>query len=309
VNIVGNQVRHRNTEPIDGEGTMSDEKQTTDVAGLDEIIPAREATPFQKAASGEKVERPARPESPRKLPFSVSGLIACMIAAAAIWIAYAQSHRMDELENQMAIMHAQMARTHEAMALLNNRQTEIEQHLDDLVRLKGIPEEATNAHKDTDSETTSPEPASSESSPNTEASPSQTESEKTAAASAKMANEAKSSATAEPAATSQPSTESTPAVTSTPSKDDSITTQPAPRKTARGPWKVNLVSGTSEAAIQKETKRLQSLGVPVTYTSLQIKDKTWYRIYIPGFASKKDAQQEAAALKKKLNMEDIWVGK
>ncbi len=288
---------------------MSDKKQTTDVAGLDEIIPAREATPFQKTASGEKFERPSKPATPRKLPFSVSGLIACIIAAAALWIAFAQNHRMDEVENQIAIMHAQMARTHEAMALLNNRQTDIEQHLDDLARLKGTPEKTTDDHEEASSESTSSavEPPANEPSANAESTPSQVKTTDGQPEAAK--EETPPAAAVKPAATPQPAMEAEPAANHTPALDSDKTTHPALAQTGNAPWKVNLVSGTSEKAIRKETERLQALGVPAAYAPLQIKGKTWYRIYIPGFASKEAAQKKATELRKQLHMDDIWIGK
>ncbi len=285
---------------------MSDEKQIPDAAGLDEIIPAREASPFQKAASGEKIERPAKPDTPRKLPFSVGGLIACIIAAAALWIAFAQSSRMDQLENQLALIHAQMARTHEAMASLNNRQTDIEQHFKDLVQSKTPPEmtDETSAPVDTaaPAETATAdqqEPAAAQTAPDAS----------TTAAEKPPVDEASKTPAAEKPAPSPAATETktAPAAATTAPKDTNKAEPPA--RSNNGPWKVNLVSGTSEAAIRRESERLQKLGVAVSYTSLQINGKTWYRIYIPGFASKQDAQKEAEALKKKLHMDDIWVGK
>ncbi|RMH61321.1 MAG: SPOR domain-containing protein [Zetaproteobacteria bacterium] len=72
---------------------------------------------------------------------------------------------------------------------------------------------------------------------------------------------------------------------------------------------MNLLSSTSEQKIKRELIRMRTYGLPATYTTVNIKGTTWYRLYIPGFVSRAAALKEAQRLRRKLHMQDIWVGK
>ncbi len=244
----------------------------------EEIVPAREK-PVQ--ADGDiSADKSRSPWS--RLPISVSGLLAMIIAAIALWVSAGQDARIDELENRLALLDAQLARNVEFTASLNKRQVDLEQHFGDLVK-------ATPPVVETPAEAPQPEMQEKPGRPPhvqqglpAPSAPTQADRQPQAPAAAEE-RQATSPAAPEPKA--------------------------GPTEGTEGPWKVNLVSVTSEAAARKEVKRLRELGIKANYTMLNIKGKPWYRIQVAGYASKEEALKAARELGDRLGMKDIWVGR
>ncbi|RMG92462.1 MAG: hypothetical protein D6703_01875 [Zetaproteobacteria bacterium] len=245
-------------------------------SATEEIIPARE-----KPTDEDKSVTAGKPSSPwARLPFSVGGLLALIVAAVALWISMGQDARIDELENRLALLDAQLARNVEFTASLNKRQVDLEQHFADLVKASTSEAEAANV------------PPEAEQQPENQAQTGDT-----------PAPTPKSQEKAQETTTEAGQRETLPPTPETPKP------KAEPTASIRGPWKVNLVSVTSEAAARKETQRLQGLGIQASYTTLNIKGKPWYRVQVAGFASKEEAMKAAKELGKKLHMKDVWVGR
>jgi len=64
-----------------------------------------------------------------------------------------------------------------------------------------------------------------------------------------------------------------------------------------GGWIVELNSDTSEATARATEKRLLERGVPVERTTVQLRDRTFYRLRVSGFDTREDARAFAARLK------------
>jgi hypothetical protein len=61
-----------------------------------------------------------------------------------------------------------------------------------------------------------------------------------------------------------------------------------------GGWLVQLGAHTDEKAVQRIEKRLREAGIPVERTTVQLKDRTYYRLRVSGFDTQQDARHFAA---------------
>jgi len=80
-------------------------------------------------------------------------------------------------------------------------------------------------------------------------------------------------------------------------------------RSRQGKWVVNLTSFGNASAANKEIKRLKRLGIHAERAKAIIRGKTWYRIRVPGFASRETAEQQRKVLGSKLGIRDTWIGK
>jgi len=87
------------------------------------------------------------------------------------------------------------------------------------------------------------------------------------------------------------------------------TSQKSPAQTKAGGWVINLSSHTKESLATKELNRLKRLGLDAEMHSAMIKNRTWYRIQITGFASKEEASAQLNDVRQKSGLRDIWIGK
>jgi cell division septation protein DedD len=72
-------------------------------------------------------------------------------------------------------------------------------------------------------------------------------------------------------------------------------------------WSVNLASFRQIKDARKKAAELRQKGVQVKVTKVDIKHATWYRLNVPGFATKEAASAHSARLKKLLRLNTIWV--
>jgi len=86
------------------------------------------------------------------------------------------------------------------------------------------------------------------------------------------------------------------------------TSTPIPAKIPTG-WVVNLVSVDSHYAANKALARYKSQGISTEIFPTEIKGKTWYRLRIAGFASKRDATTQKILLADKFGIKDAWIQK
>jgi len=82
-----------------------------------------------------------------------------------------------------------------------------------------------------------------------------------------------------------------------------------PAKTTHGAWSVNLTSVRSKASAEQDLLRFHALGLKAESVSITVGKTLWYRIRIPGFASKKAARERSLELGKQLKIDDIWVNR
>lgn len=74
-----------------------------------------------------------------------------------------------------------------------------------------------------------------------------------------------------------------------------------------GGWIVQLNSHTSEATARRTEKRLLERGVPVELTTVQLKDRTFYRLRVSGFDTQQDARAFAVRMKGQPGTPTPWV--
>lgn len=74
-----------------------------------------------------------------------------------------------------------------------------------------------------------------------------------------------------------------------------------------GGWIVQLNSHAGEAEARKTEKRLLEHGVPVELTTVQLKDRTFYRLRVSGFDTQQDARAFAARMKGQPGTPKPWV--
>ncbi|MDT8376869.1 MAG: SPOR domain-containing protein [Mariprofundaceae bacterium] len=76
-----------------------------------------------------------------------------------------------------------------------------------------------------------------------------------------------------------------------------------------GDWVVNISSHAKEDLAIRENARLQSLGLNTEIHTARIKERTWYRVQITGFASKDEAKAKLMDLQKYPDIKGAWIGK
>lgn len=83
---------------------------------------------------------------------------------------------------------------------------------------------------------------------------------------------------------------------------------PAPVTNESGAkWTVNLASFRHIEDARKKAKELRRKGISVKLMKVDIKRTTWYRLIVPGFKTKVDANSHSSQLKKLLGQNSIWV--
>lgn len=110
----------------------------------------------------------------------------------------------------------------------------------------------------------------------------------------------------------------TPAVESTPSEPVEkavsqavpVTPQtPVSSTPSKGDWVVNISSHAKEDLATRENARLQSLGLNSEIHTARVRERTWFRIQITGFASKNEAKAKLKDLQQYSGIKDAWIGK
>ena len=74
-----------------------------------------------------------------------------------------------------------------------------------------------------------------------------------------------------------------------------------------GGWAVQLGAHTDENAVQRIEKRLHEAGIPVERTTVQLKDRTFYRLRVSGFDTQQDAKNFAAGIIQLGGLPAPWV--
>ena len=78
---------------------------------------------------------------------------------------------------------------------------------------------------------------------------------------------------------------------------------------APGPWVIYLTSLRREEDAVKFIAKIQSRGVSAKTDAVTVKGDKYWRVYVPGFATVKQARTNAAVIKEKLGLDDYWVAK
>jgi cell division septation protein DedD len=77
--------------------------------------------------------------------------------------------------------------------------------------------------------------------------------------------------------------------------------------TTGGQWSVNLAAFRQMDDARKKAAELKQKGISVKVRKIDIKHSIWYRLSVPGFATKEAASAHSARLKKLLRLNSIWV--
>ena len=76
-----------------------------------------------------------------------------------------------------------------------------------------------------------------------------------------------------------------------------------------GPWVIYLTSLRREEDAVKFIDKIQSRGVTAKTDAVTVKGNKYWRVYVPGFTTLKQARSNATAIKEKLGLDDYWVAK
>jgi cell division septation protein DedD len=82
------------------------------------------------------------------------------------------------------------------------------------------------------------------------------------------------------------------------------TTRP---QTGSGGWTVNLGSSNQLEEAKKTANSFTQKGIPVTISSVTVKNKTRYRLQVKGFKSKEEATAYANKAKDTLKINSVWI--
>lgn len=74
-----------------------------------------------------------------------------------------------------------------------------------------------------------------------------------------------------------------------------------------GGWIVQLGAHDKETTARKVEKRLLAEGIPVEFTTVQLKSRTYHRLRVSGFDTQEDAKYFAAKLKGRPGIPQTWV--
>ena len=74
-----------------------------------------------------------------------------------------------------------------------------------------------------------------------------------------------------------------------------------------GGWIVQLGSHTTEAAAREHEQRLRTAGVPVEFTTVQLKARTFYRLRVSNFDTQQDAKYFADKMRGQSGITKPWV--
>ncbi|MBS3955398.1 MAG: SPOR domain-containing protein [Methylomicrobium sp.] len=74
-------------------------------------------------------------------------------------------------------------------------------------------------------------------------------------------------------------------------------------------WAVNLVAFRQDWYAERKAAEFTRQGIPVRVVPVEKQGEMWFRLAVPGFAEKSEAQAYAARLKKALNLDSVWVGR
>lgn len=193
------------------------------------------------------------------------------------WMAYDASNRIDELRFQIQTMSpSSMAKRNREIADIQQRLTKIER------RLTGTPTvEAAAPLMSSDSEAATGEKGTAK------------------------APSSKAAAPKPPAAKKPVAKAITP-------HSEIDATRNAPKATeqlSKGDWVINLSSHTTKSEALREQERLRKTGLNAEIHTARVKERTWYRIQITGFATKGEAKTQLDDVKKRSGVKDAWIGK
>jgi cell division protein FtsN len=76
---------------------------------------------------------------------------------------------------------------------------------------------------------------------------------------------------------------------------------------SKGGWVVNVSSHRKESLATKEMRRLQKIGLNAELHQTQIKNSTWYRVQVTGFATKDEAKAALRDIEQRSGIKGIWI--
>ena len=76
-----------------------------------------------------------------------------------------------------------------------------------------------------------------------------------------------------------------------------------------GPWVVNLLSVSSRAEARREIKRLKKMDIHAEIQTAKVRQHTWYRIQVTGFASSAKAQDFGDRIAVQTGLKDAWAAR
>ncbi|MDX8401150.1 MAG: SPOR domain-containing protein [Mariprofundaceae bacterium] len=270
------------SEPVEQAPPVAEKKPATVAEGTREADAGRKASPPPPPPPPPAPEAPAAepevflpPTSPAERPKGHAGallaLLALLVAGGAGWLAFQERQRADRLEARLQQMERTALRQAETTSTAASVST-IENRLNDLQRQLDDLTRVISSRLMPPPKGTDEPPASGGPAPRTATPPAPTA--------------ARAAATT---ATSKPT--------------------PASSGQGAGDWIVNISSTTSEAAAQRELKRMRALGVQAEAVPVEIRGRTWYRIRISGLPDKAAASARAREVAEKLGIGDIWISR
>jgi len=75
---------------------------------------------------------------------------------------------------------------------------------------------------------------------------------------------------------------------------------------ASGPWVVNLLSASTRTEAGRKVEQLSAKGIDAEIQPAVVKDQTWYRIRVVGFATVGDARRFGRKVAKEMGLKGVW---
>lgn len=267
--------------------------------------------------------QPTRQPGPRMaLAATALAFTAVLIAAGALWVSAGRNAQLDELNTKLAqlrnaALHPVASETDlELLALrgrldslqaalndtlegqpqsipaLEQQQDERQQLLTRVAELEQIAslweQQQTAAAQQAATPPPSVRPAAESEAPNSSSS-------------------VNTAAAADSAAMQGTTDKHSPAPASSPVATAAPASRPAERRT--GPWVVNLLSVSSRAEAQREVKRLSKMDIQAEIQTAKVKQQTWYRIQVTGFASSSEAQDFGDRIAVQTGLKGAWAAR
>jgi len=74
-------------------------------------------------------------------------------------------------------------------------------------------------------------------------------------------------------------------------------------------WSINIASYLKESTAEKMQQRFLDKGVATDLVTATVKGKTYYRLRVTEFETRKDATTHSAIVKELLGIEEVWITK
>jgi cell division septation protein DedD len=74
-----------------------------------------------------------------------------------------------------------------------------------------------------------------------------------------------------------------------------------------GTWAINLASSQQKVSAELFAAKVNSKGVAAEINQVTVREKTYWRVQVPGFSSRDEARTKVSEVQNKLGLKDVWI--